>query len=75
MTSGPRRFLSSTTQGTSILWMVLAGGPAGRRAGTARAAGLRSHTVLTTYALRNALLPVVTTLGMVFSFSFQFSPL
>lgn len=36
---------------------------------TARAAGLRSHTVLTTYALRNALLPVVTTLGMVFSFT------
>lgn len=36
---------------------------------TARAAGLRRPTVLYTYALRNALLPVITTLGMVFSFS------
>jgi peptide/nickel transport system permease protein len=35
---------------------------------TARAAGLTSRTVLVTYALRNALLPVVTLLGMVFSF-------
>jgi peptide/nickel transport system permease protein len=35
---------------------------------TARALGLRSPTVLVRYALRNALLPVVTTLGMVFSF-------
>jgi ABC-type dipeptide/oligopeptide/nickel transport system permease component len=35
---------------------------------TARASGLRAHTVLITYALRNALLPVVTTLGMVFGF-------
>ncbi|GGK31859.1 ABC transporter permease [Salinarimonas ramus] len=35
---------------------------------TARAAGLAPRTVLLTYALRNALLPVVTTLGMVFSF-------
>ena len=35
---------------------------------TARASGLRSSTVLYTYALRNALLPVVTTMGMVFSF-------
>jgi len=35
---------------------------------TARASGLSSSTVLVTYALRNALLPVVTTLGMVFSF-------
>ncbi|MBL8381161.1 MAG: ABC transporter permease [Burkholderiales bacterium] len=35
---------------------------------TARAAGLASSTVLITYAFRNALLPVVTTLGMVFSF-------
>jgi peptide/nickel transport system permease protein len=35
---------------------------------TARASGLSSPTVLVTYALRNALLPVVTTLGMVFSF-------
>ena len=35
---------------------------------TARAAGLPPRTVLTTYALPNALLPVVTTLGMVFSF-------
>ena len=33
---------------------------------TARASGLTSTTVLVTYALRNALLPVVTTLGMVF---------
>lgn len=35
---------------------------------TARAAGLTPSTVLVTYALRNALLPVVTTLGMVFGF-------
>ncbi len=35
---------------------------------TARALGLSRGTVLGTYALRNALLPVVTTLGMVFSF-------
>lgn len=35
---------------------------------TARANGLSSRSVLITYALRNALLPVVTTLGMVFSF-------
>jgi peptide/nickel transport system permease protein len=36
---------------------------------TARAAGLASRTVLFTYAFRNALLPVITTLGMVFSFT------
>ena len=36
---------------------------------TARAAGLSSWTVLYRYAFRNALLPVVTTLGMVFSFA------
>ncbi|MEE2763114.1 MAG: ABC transporter permease [Pseudomonadota bacterium] len=35
---------------------------------TARAAGLSSSRVLVTYAFRNALLPVITTLGMVFSF-------
>lgn len=35
---------------------------------TARAAGLGSRQVLYGYAFRNALLPVVTTLGMVFSF-------
>lgn len=35
---------------------------------TARAAGLANRTVLFTYAFRNALLPVITTLGMVFSF-------
>jgi peptide/nickel transport system permease protein len=35
---------------------------------TARASGLGPGTVLVTYALRNALLPVVTLLGMVFSF-------
>ncbi|NMG66039.1 ABC transporter permease subunit [Azoarcus indigens] len=35
---------------------------------TARASGLRPTTVLFTYAFRNALLPVLTTLGMVFSF-------
>ncbi|MGE3536901.1 MAG: ABC transporter permease [Candidatus Tectimicrobiota bacterium] len=35
---------------------------------TARASGLAPGTILYTYALRNALLPVVTTLGMVFSF-------
>ena len=34
----------------------------------ARASGLSRPTVLYRYALRNALLPVVTTLGMVFSF-------
>ena len=36
---------------------------------TARAAGLSTNAVLYTYAFRNALLPVVTTLGMVFSFA------
>jgi len=36
---------------------------------TARAAGLTPRKVLLRYALRNALLPVVTTLGMVFSFA------
>ena len=35
---------------------------------TARASGLRSRTVVLGYAFRNAMLPVVTTLGMVFSF-------
>jgi ABC-type dipeptide/oligopeptide/nickel transport system permease component len=35
---------------------------------TARASGLSSSKVLYGYAFRNALLPVVTTLGMVFSF-------
>jgi peptide/nickel transport system permease protein len=35
---------------------------------TARAGGLPSRTVILTYAFRNAMLPVVTTLGMVFSF-------
>ena len=35
---------------------------------TARAAGLSDRTVVLTYAFRNAVLPVVTTLGMVFSF-------
>lgn len=35
---------------------------------TARASGLSSTTVKVRYALRNALLPVVTTLGMVFGF-------
>ncbi|SFJ15837.1 ABC transporter permease [Albimonas pacifica] len=36
---------------------------------TARAAGLTSRKILFGYAFRNALLPVVTTLGMVFSFT------
>jgi dipeptide transport system permease protein len=35
---------------------------------TARASGLTTFTVIVTYAFRNAMLPVVTTLGMVFSF-------
>ncbi|MGB3613063.1 MAG: ABC transporter permease [Elainellaceae cyanobacterium] len=35
---------------------------------TARASGLADHTVLFAYAFRNAMLPVVTTLGVVFSF-------
>ena len=35
---------------------------------TARASGLAPQTVLFAYAFRNALLPVMTTLGMVFSF-------
>ena len=35
---------------------------------TARASGLDGRTVIFTYAFRNAMLPVVTTLGMVFSF-------
>jgi peptide/nickel transport system permease protein len=35
---------------------------------TARASGLTPFTVVITYAFRNAMLPVITTLGMVFSF-------
>jgi ABC-type dipeptide/oligopeptide/nickel transport system permease component len=35
---------------------------------TARASGLSRRTIIVTYAFRNAMLPVVTTLGMVFSF-------
>jgi peptide/nickel transport system permease protein len=35
---------------------------------TARAAGLSPYTVVISYAFRNAVLPVITTLGMVFSF-------
>jgi ABC-type dipeptide/oligopeptide/nickel transport system permease component len=35
---------------------------------TARASGLSRWQIVCTYALRNAILPVVTTLGMVFSF-------
>src|SRR5207342_184112 len=35
---------------------------------TARASGLTPYTVVVTYAFRNAMIPVVTTLGMVFSF-------
>lgn len=36
---------------------------------TARAAGLPARKVIGTYALGNAVLPVITTLGMVFSFT------
>jgi ABC-type dipeptide/oligopeptide/nickel transport system permease component len=35
---------------------------------TAKASGLAPWTIIVTYAFRNAMLPVVTTLGMVFSF-------
>ncbi len=35
---------------------------------TAKASGLSTRAVIITYAFRNAMLPVVTTLGMVFSF-------
>ncbi len=35
---------------------------------TARASGLSTFTVVVTYAFGNAMLPVITTLGMVFSF-------
>lgn len=35
---------------------------------TARANGLRPRTVVMSYAFRNALLPIITTLGMVFSY-------
>src|SRR5437762_13768093 len=35
---------------------------------TARASGLSPATVTVTYAFRNAMLPVITTLSMVFSF-------
>ena len=35
---------------------------------TARASGLPPATVIVTYAFRNAMIPVITTLGMVFSF-------
>jgi peptide/nickel transport system permease protein len=36
---------------------------------TAQAAGLSARMILFSYAFRNALLPVITTLGMVFSFA------
>lgn len=36
---------------------------------TARAAGLSRRVILMRYAFRNAMLPVITTLGMVFSFT------
>lgn len=36
---------------------------------TARAAGLSQRVILMRYAFRNAMLPVITTLGMVFSFT------
>jgi peptide/nickel transport system permease protein len=35
---------------------------------TARASGLSPHRIIITYAFRNAMLPVITTFGMVFSF-------
>jgi ABC-type dipeptide/oligopeptide/nickel transport system permease component len=35
---------------------------------TARACGLSPYTIVVTYSFRNAMLPVITTLGMVFSF-------
>jgi len=35
---------------------------------TAKASGLSLRTIILTYAFRNAMLPVVTTMGMVFSF-------
>ncbi|MBL8701939.1 MAG: ABC transporter permease [Alphaproteobacteria bacterium] len=35
---------------------------------TARANGLRRRTIVISYALRNAMLPIVTTLGLVFSY-------
>ena len=35
---------------------------------TARANGLPRHTIIFSYAFRNALLPIVTTMGVVFSF-------
>ena len=35
---------------------------------TARASGLTGRTIVITYAFRNAMLPLLTTLGMVFSF-------
>ena len=35
---------------------------------TARASGLSRHTILLVYAFHNAMLPVLTTMGMVFSF-------
>lgn len=35
---------------------------------TARAGGLRWRTIVLSYALRNAMLPIITTLGLVFSY-------
>lgn len=35
---------------------------------TARASGLTPHTIYVTYAFRNSMIPVLTTMGMVFSF-------
>ena len=40
----------------------------GFRAYRARQRAVRSYTVIITYAFRNAMLPLITTLGMVFSF-------
>src|SRR5437016_3215097 len=42
--------------------------PAAEFVRTARASGLSPGTVIVTYAFRNAMLPVITTLSMVFSF-------
>ena len=35
---------------------------------TARANGLRRRTIVLTYAFRNAMMPIITTVGMVFSY-------
>jgi peptide/nickel transport system permease protein len=57
--------LAPITRMTRASWLAVMSSDFVR---TARASGLTPRTVIVTYAFRNAMLPVITTLGMVFSF-------